>query len=115
VIYEIWDELFEFLNAEAALDRGQIDDWFGSPFTCWRLAIGVMGWIATVALEIRLKEPVIDFRCPANRNFAIASVLFFVFRRTTLIAQIVQSLYGCGASDAGRVLGPEEPLRSCSS
>src|SRR5205814_8712615 len=40
---------------EIALDRGQIDDWFGSPFICWMLAIGVIGWIATVAWEIRLK------------------------------------------------------------
>jgi DHA2 family multidrug resistance protein len=33
---------------EVALDRGQIDDWFGSSFICWMLAIGVIGWIATV-------------------------------------------------------------------
>src|SRR5439155_10913493 len=64
---------------EVALDRGQIDDWFGSPFISWMLAIGVIGWIATVVWEIRLKEPVIDFRLLASRNFAIASTLFFVF------------------------------------
>ena len=28
---------------EVALDRGQIDDWFGSAFICWMLAIGVIG------------------------------------------------------------------------
>src|ERR1700682_5193632 len=96
---------------EIALDRGQIDDWFGSPFICWMLAIGVIGWIVTVAWEIRLKEPVIDFRLLASRNFAIASVLFFVFGfglfgSTTLIPQILQSLYGYRAIDAGLVLGP---------
>src|SRR5882724_8266800 len=96
---------------EVALDRGQIDDWFGSPFICWMLSIGVLGWIATVVWEIRLKEPVIDFRLLANRNFAIATVLFFVFGfglfgSTTLIPQILQSLYGYRATDAGLVLGP---------
>jgi DHA2 family multidrug resistance protein len=96
---------------EVALDRGQIDDWFGSPFICWMLAIGVIGWIATVAWEMRIKEPVIDFRLLANRNFAIASFLFFVFGfglfgSTTLIPQILQSLYGYRAIDAGLVLGP---------
>ena len=40
---------------EVALDRGQIDDWFGSTFICWMLAIGVIGWIATVVWELRLK------------------------------------------------------------
>src|SRR5258705_2534715 len=96
---------------EMALDRGQIDDWFGSSFICWMLAIGVIGWIATVAWELRSKEPVIDFRLLASRNFAIASVLFFVFGfglfgSTTLIPQILQSLYRYRALDAGLVLGP---------
>src|ERR1700730_11326831 len=96
---------------EVALDRGQIDDWFGSSFICWMLAIGTMGWIATVAWEIRLKEPVIDFRLLASRNFAVATALFFVFGfglfgSTTLIPQILQSLYGYRATNAGLVLGP---------
>ena len=96
---------------EVALDRGQIEDWFGSSFICWMLAIGIIGWIATVVWEIRLKEPIIEFRLPASRNFAIASVLFFVFGfglfcSTTLLPQILQSLYGYRAIDAGLVLGP---------
>jgi DHA2 family multidrug resistance protein len=47
----------------------------------------------------------------ANRNFAIASALFFIFGfglfgSTTLIPQLLQSLYGYRAIDAGLVLGP---------
>jgi MFS transporter, DHA2 family, multidrug resistance protein len=96
---------------EVALDRGQIEDWFGSAFICWMLGIGIIGWIATVIWELRSKEPVIDFRLLANRNFAIASVLFVVFGfglfgSTTLIPQMLQSLYGYRALDAGLVLGP---------
>jgi DHA2 family multidrug resistance protein len=96
---------------EIALDRGQIEDWFGSSFICWMLALALFGWIATVVWEMRAKEPVIDFRLLTNRNFAIASVLFFVFGvglfgSTTLIPQLLQSLYGYRAIDAGLVLGP---------
>jgi len=96
---------------EIALDRGQIEDWFGSSFICWMLALALFGWIATVIWEMRTAEPVIDFRLLANRNFAIANVLFFVFGvglfgSTTLIPQILQSLYGYRAIDAGLVLGP---------
>jgi len=96
---------------EIALDRGQIEDWFGSSYICWLLAVALLGWIATVIWEMRAKEPVIDFRMLANRNFAIANVLFFVFGiglfgSTTLIPQILQSLYGYRAIDAGLVLGP---------
>src|ERR1700736_3161329 len=96
---------------EVALDRGQIDDWFGSSFICWMLAIGVIGWIATVVWQIRRKDPIIEFRLLANRNFAIASAFFLVFGfglfgTTTLIPKILQSLYGYRATDAGLVLGP---------
>jgi MFS transporter, DHA2 family, multidrug resistance protein len=96
---------------EVTLDRGQIEDWFGSTLICWMLAIAVIGWVAAVFWEVRSKEPVIDLRLLANRNFAIAAVLFFVFGfglfgSTTLIPQILQSLYGYRAIDAGLVLGP---------
>jgi MFS transporter, DHA2 family, multidrug resistance protein len=96
---------------EVALDRGQIDDWFGSSLISWLLAIAFTGWIATIVWELRAKEPVIDFRLLGNRNFAIASALFLVFGfglfgSTTLIPQILQSLYGYRATDAGLVLGP---------
>src|SRR5436305_6023489 len=96
---------------EIALDRGQIDDWFGSSFITLMIVTAVLGWIATVVWELRVNEPVIDFRLLANRKFAIASVLFFVFGvglfgTTTLIPQMLQSLYGYRAIDAGLVLGP---------
>jgi DHA2 family multidrug resistance protein len=96
---------------EVTLDRGQIEDWFGSTFICWMLGIGVIGWIIAVIWELRSKDPVIDFRLLANRNFAIASALFLIFGfglfgSTTLIPQILQSLYGYRALDAGLVLGP---------
>jgi DHA2 family multidrug resistance protein len=96
---------------EVTLDRGQIEDWFGSPFICWALGIGVIGWIATVLWELRVREPVIDFRLLKSGNFAIASALFLVFGfglfgSTTLIPQLLQSLYGYRAIDAGLVLGP---------
>src|ERR1700730_14753645 len=98
-------------SLEVALDRGQIDDWFGSSFISWLLAIALVGWVATVAWELRTKEPVIEFRLLANRNFAIAGALFLVFGlglfgSTTLIPQILQSLYGYRVIDAGLVLGP---------
>jgi MFS transporter, DHA2 family, multidrug resistance protein len=98
-------------SLEVALDRGQIDDWFGSTFISSLLAIAVIGWIATVVWELRLKEPIIEFRLLASRNFTIANVLLFVFGfgvfgSTVLIPQILQSLYGYRAIDAGLVLGP---------
>jgi DHA2 family multidrug resistance protein len=96
---------------EIALDRGQIDDWFASKFITAMIVTAIVGWLATVLWELRVQEPIIDFRLLKNRNFAIASTLFFVFGiglfgTTTLIPQMLQSLYGYRAIDAGLVLGP---------
>jgi DHA2 family multidrug resistance protein len=96
---------------EISLDRGQIDDWFGSSFITTMILIAVVGWIATVLWELRNPNPIIDLRLLSHRNFAIASVLFFIFGiglfgSTTLIPQMLQALYGYRAIDAGLVLGP---------
>ena len=96
---------------EVALDRGQIEDWFNSPFITTMIAIAIAGWIATVFWELNEESPVMDFRLLADRNFAISSVLFFVFGiglfgSTTLIPQMLQSLFGYRAINAGLVLGP---------
>jgi DHA2 family multidrug resistance protein len=103
---------------EISLDRGQIDDWFGSGFITTMVFIAVFGWIATVVWELYVKEPIIDFRLLNNRNFAIASGLFFVFGvglfgTTTLIPQLLQSLYGYRAIDAGLVLYPGALVITC--
>jgi len=75
------------------------------------LGIAVLGWLGTIVWELYVDEPIIDFRLLKNRNFAIASVLFFVFGiglfgTTTLVSQLLQALYGYRAIDAGLVLGP---------
>jgi DHA2 family multidrug resistance protein len=96
---------------EVLLDRGQIDDWFGSPFICWMFAIGVTCLTVAVFWELHHPDPVIDFHMLKVRNFAIANVFYFVFgfglfASTTMIPQLLQSLYGYRAIDAGLVLGP---------
>ena len=96
---------------EISLDRGQIDDWFGSRLITALIVTAVVGWAATVFWELRNPNPIIDFRMLKHRNFAIASVLFLLFGislfgTTTLIPMMLQSLYGYRAIDAGFVLGP---------
>jgi MFS transporter, DHA2 family, multidrug resistance protein len=96
---------------EVLLDRGQIDDWFGSSFITWMFVLGVGALTIAVFWELNHKDPVIDFHMLKTRNFAIANVFYFVFgfglfASTTMIPQILQSLYGYRAIDAGLVLGP---------
>ncbi|HTU44820.1 MAG TPA: DHA2 family efflux MFS transporter permease subunit [Bryobacteraceae bacterium] len=96
---------------EIALDRGQIDDWFNDRFITIMITLAVFGWIGTVVWELHVKDPVVDFRLFQSRNFAIAGILLFVFGvglfgTTTLIPDMLQSLYGYRAIDAGLILGP---------
>ena len=96
---------------EVLFDRGQIEDWFGSRFIVWMAVIAVVCLGSAVFWELRQSDPVIDFRLLKIRNFAIACAFYFLFgvglfASTTLIPQILQSLYGYRAIDAGLVLGP---------
>jgi DHA2 family multidrug resistance protein len=96
---------------EILLDRGQIDDWFGSTFICWMAFVAVVCLGTAIWWELHTPDPIIDLRLLKVRNFAIAAVFYFVFgiglfASTTLIPQMLQSLYGYRAIDAGLVLGP---------
>ncbi len=96
---------------EVLLDRGQIDDWFGSSFITWMFVIGIACLTTAVFWELRHPDPVIDFHLLKVRNFGISCVFYFtfgfgLFASTTMIPQILQSLYGYRAIDAGLVLGP---------
>jgi len=100
---------FAFL--EAVLDRGQQEDWFESHFITWFLTIGVAALAAAVVWEWRHPDPVVEIQLLRERNFALANVLYFLFSfvlfgSTVLIPQMLESLYGYTATDAGLVLGP---------
>lgn len=96
---------------EIMLDRGQIDDWFGSSFICWLFGITLVCFAAAIYWELKVDDPILELRLLRYPNFAIASTFYFVFgfglfATTTMIPQILQSLYGYRAIDAGLVLGP---------
>lgn len=96
---------------EILLDRGQIDDWFDSTFITWMFVIGIACLGTAIFWELRHPDPVIDLHLLRVRNFAISCVFYFVFgfglfASTTMIPQMLQSLYGYRAIDAGLVLGP---------
>ena len=100
-----------FACLEVVLDRGQTEDWFESNFILYFFAIAIVALIAAGFWEWRHKDPVVEIRLLADRNFAIANVYYFLFGfclfgSTVLIPQMLQSLYGYTATDAGLVLGP---------
>lgn len=96
---------------EVMLDRGEIDDWFSSRFIFAMFIVGLACIVSAVLWELHQDDPVIEFRFLRAPNFAIANMFYFIFgfglfASTTMIPQILQSLYGYRAIDAGLVLGP---------
>ena len=96
---------------EIVLDKGQREDWLESNFIVIVLTIAISALIAAAVHEWRNHDPVMEIQLFKERNFAISSVLyltffFVLFGSTVLIPQVLQSLYGYTATDAGLVLGP---------
>ena len=100
-----------FASLEVVLDRGQRLDWFDSPFIVGLLSFALVVLAAAIWWEWRHPDPVVEIRLLKDRNFALAAVFytifgFVLFGSTVLIPQMLQSLYGYTATDAGLVLGP---------
>ena len=96
---------------QVVLDKGQQDDWFGSHFIAWSVALSAAALVAVVVWELRTKDPIIDLRLFKERNFAISNVLIFalgfaLFGSTVLIPQFLQQLMGYTATQSGEVLSP---------
>ncbi len=96
---------------EVVLDKGQEDDWFGSPFITAFTVISVIALVVVIIWELHHKDPVVDLSLLGNRNFALACALFFVFGfilfcSTVLMPQLLQSLDKYDATTAGMALTP---------
>jgi len=96
---------------EVVLDKGQEDDWFGSPFITWFTVISVIALVTVVIWELHHKDPVVDLSLLGNRNFALACALFFLFGfilfcSTVLMPQLLQTLDRYDATTAGMALTP---------
>src|SRR6516164_9299304 len=91
---------------EVVLDKGQEDDWFGSSFITTFTVISVIALVVAVIWELHHKDPVVDLSLLANRNFALACVLFILFSTTVLMPQLLQTLDKYDATTAGMVLTP---------
>jgi DHA2 family multidrug resistance protein len=100
-----------FACLEVVLDRGERDDWLESHFIATFLAIAVVAIAIAIWWEWRHDDPVVELTLLRERNFAIANVLYFLFAfglfgSTVLIPEMLQTLFGYTATDAGLALGP---------
>jgi DHA2 family multidrug resistance protein len=100
-----------FAALEVVLDRGQREDWFESRFIVSFFLIAITALAIAIYWELHHPDPVVELKLLKERNFAISNFFYFLFGfvlfgSTVLIPQMLQSLYGYTATDAGLVLGP---------
>jgi DHA2 family multidrug resistance protein len=97
---------------QVVLDKGQEEDWFGSPFICSFVVLMVIGFIGLIIWDAWVAdEPIVDIPLLANANVATSMVLMlvvgFILNSTTvLIPQFAQQLLGYNATHAGLSLMP---------
>ncbi len=104
-----------FGSLEFILDKGQEDDWFGSPLITTFIVLCVLSLITLVIWELvqirRRRRPILDLTLFKQRNFAVSFVLMGVlgivlFGTTVMIPQFAQTLLGYTAEQAGLVISP---------
>lgn len=94
---------------ELTFDRGEREDWFTSGFIVFCAITATTSLIALVIWELNHKNPVVNLRLLANRNFALTIGVMGVtgmilFGTTQLIPQMLQQVLGYSSLDAGLAL-----------
>ena len=96
---------------EVVLDKGQREDWLQSAFIIAFLIVAIGSLAGAIWWELRQPDPVVDLTLLKERNFALANVFYFLFGftlfgATVLAPQMLQSLFGYTATNAGLALSP---------
>ena len=93
------------------LERGERFDWFESRFVLTLAIVSAVSAVLLVLHELRVKEPIIDFRILKSRQLA-PGVTFAAFLGLALYGSVfvlpvfLQSLHGYTASQTGMVILP---------
>jgi DHA2 family multidrug resistance protein len=96
---------------QIALDKGEDKDWLDSDFIRVFAGLAVFGLVGAVIWLLNAKNPVVNLRLFANRNFGFGNLLIFIFASllygtAVVIPQFAQQQLGYTALLAGLVLSP---------
>ncbi len=96
---------------QVMLDRGEDDDWFGSPFIRVMALLAFVGITGAVFWLLTARHPVVNLRVFLDRNFAVGSLVVLamfsiLYSSAVLIPQLAQQRFGYTATLAGLILSP---------
>src|SRR5262249_22543400 len=88
-------------------------DWLGDPFLQVQtlLVLFLVCLVALVVRQLRIANPLINFRTLSDRNFRSCCIIIFcaygvLYANTTSLPALLQSLFGYDATTSGLVLSP---------
>ncbi len=102
-----------FSSWEIMLSKGQEWDWYNDPF--WRVQtlflLFVLGLGLLIFREMRIANPVVNFRALGERNLAACCIIIFcsyavLYAASTSLPGLLQSLFGYDAYVSGLVQSP---------
>jgi MFS transporter, DHA2 family, multidrug resistance protein len=98
---------------EVMLSKGQEWDWLGDPFLRVQtlLVLFLVSLVALIRRQLRIANPLINFRTLKDRNFRSCCIIIFcaygvLYANTTILPALLQSLFGYDATTSGLVLSP---------
>jgi DHA2 family multidrug resistance protein len=96
---------------QVILDKGQEDDWFGAVWIRWAAVALITSFVYFIWHCWRDKNTLVDLKVFKDRNFAIGTVLIFMFgigiySTVTVLPLFYQELLGYTAFTAGLVVAP---------
>jgi DHA2 family multidrug resistance protein len=98
---------------EILLSKGQEWDWYNDPF--WKAQILAVLFViclgALIFRELRIANPVVNFRPLGERNLAASSIIIFcaygvLYGASVCLPSLLQSLFGYDAFVSGLVMSP---------
>ncbi len=96
---------------QVALDRGEDEDWLGSPFIRVMFLFAFLGIAGAIGWLLTAKKPVVNLHVMGDRNFSlgvmmIAFMAFILYSSAVVIPQFAQQVVGYTATLAGLILSP---------
>ena len=98
-------------SLEVVLDRGQIDDWFSSPFILTFAATSAVALLLFIPWELNRPQPLIDIKMLTGRQFGTCFAIMLVtgallIATTQILPQLLQEEFGYTATLAGLAISP---------
>ena len=98
-------------SLEVILDRGLIEDWFGSRLIVTFTAVACLALVLLIPWAMSRRDPVVDFKMLVSRQFGSSFLVMLaigaiLLATTQFLPQLVQDDFGYTATWAGLALSP---------